>query len=454
MKVLADELCVCFIDYGNVETVSKSKTAMADVDLFNIPPQAERFVVCGPRPANQISWSHSEFQKLNNYFVGKTFQVIVLASGTIGFPATIQVENNELCPATELATSSVAAWPDMPPVRHFEAGKCYTVFVTHIESVLDFWIQEAFVQDDLDCFHESIFDCIVHSGRVQNIDKNALRVGMLCIARYHSSDQFLSAVIQSVNGRQRTCVVTFVDYRDSATVMPAELWPIGVEFLSLPVQVTRCCVMNYNAPMSCAGFRANTAGPICVLVRSTTLLFHLVEVISELPSDPGTSFDVITPNIEVVRVAAAAAVPRYGIPPSLSESIWHDIIISHVEEDGTFFCQLLDMAPELNSLMLELAASRPTSIKSALFMEWHMHCAIGYGPVHLPGSGTYICSFLPYQWVYGRVITAGWAGSQVPGSDYAKRYRIAFCDTKWGACDPILDLHRSPLRYKLHKNSV
>jgi len=368
LEVHTDSINVHFIDYGNKDTVQVKVTQRADSEFFSIAPLAEKFVIAGLSPAIGVSWTHAEYDLLEKNLLNTEFVGEVISDGVTGFPPLVHLMNVDfVLPA--VLPSLTSRWPSLPTAQQFALDKSYTVFVTHYESILNFWVQDLCKQDPLDRFHADLASS-VEAGKSHCLESKQCWPGTLCVARYKGSDQFFRAVIREVDC-QGSYVVTFVDYGDSAVVNVNDLWPIEERFLSLPVQVLRCCATGQSAHLGCDKLRSAflSGCPINIRIGAVSSIHYLVEIdftnrsafgqpVVQLPSPVGSA------GLPATSLSTLS-VPRYG-ETSLAEGVWHRVCISSVEPDGSFYCQLLADTNSLNTLMLELSSVRPLPVNGAV----------------------------------------------------------------------------------------
>ena len=356
-------LNVHFIDYGNTETIAIKAAERIDSEFFSIPPLAERFVVAGLFPANGVSWTTSESDLLQKKLLNTEFEAEIISTGVTGFPSLINLLNVGMVSITVIP-SLTSRWPAISGAQQFAVGKSYTVFVTHYESVLNFYAQDSCGQEKLDRFHESLASYV--AGK-PHLEPKRCWPGALCIARYKGSDQFYRAVVREIDS-QGSYGVTFIDYGDSATVNIRDLFAIEESFLTLPVQALRCCVTEQSAALGRDKlYSAYAAGcPIYIRIGAISPVHHLVEInfdsrsavgqpVVQLPSPVGAGSATLS----------APIVPKY-LESSLAQDVWHSVSLSSVEPDGSFYCQRLDDAMRLNGLMLELASMQPVPVSGAV----------------------------------------------------------------------------------------
>lgn len=360
-----NSLSVHFIDYGNKDSAQVRQTEQADSEFFSFPSLADRFVVVGLCPSNGVSWTLTEYELLQQKLLNTEFVAEVIADGVTKFPPLISLLNADFVSALPtVMTSLVARWPSVPAAQQFAVGKCYTVFVTHYESVLNFWVQDSCTQDTLDRFHEAMAGS-VEFGKSRCLEPKLCWPGTLCIARYKGSDLFYRAVITEFNS-QGSYGVTFIDYGDSATVNITDLWPMAEPFLRHPVQAVRCCVTEQSASLGAGKLRSAyaTSCPVYVRISSASSVHHLVDMNFDSHSAVGQPV-VQLPSPVGLPIADSSSIPRY-IVPSLAEGMWHSVVVSSVEPDGSFYLQRIDDAPSLNSVMLELARMRLLPVSGAV----------------------------------------------------------------------------------------
>ena len=367
LEVFSDRVNVHFIDYGNKDTVKLTTAERADQDFFTIPPLAEKFVIAGLFPANGVSWTPLEYEILEKKLLNAEFEGEVLCDGVTGFPPLIRLLNVDF--VSQASAPLISRWPSLRAVRQFAVDKRYTVFVTHYESVLNFWVQDLCEQDSLDRFHAALAR-FVDNGRAHCLESQQCWPGTVCVARYKGSDQFFRAVVREMDW-QGLCGVTFIDYGDSATVNIKELWPIDEQFLSLPVQALRCCATGQSVRLGCDKLQKAFASGCTIYIHITAELsvHHLVDIEFDRPSAVGQPVVQLPSQVGPVGLPVmslpALSIPKY-VESSLAEGVWHSVCISSVEPDGTFYCQLLDDAVSLNQLMLKLSSVQLLPVTGAL----------------------------------------------------------------------------------------
>jgi len=350
---------VHFIDYGNKETVQVRTAERADSEFFSIPPLAERFVIAGFFPANGVSWTTAEYDLLQKKLLNAEFQVEIVGDNVTGFPPLIHLLNVDFVSRSVLPPL-ISRWPSLQAAQQFALAKRYTVFVTHYESLLNFWVQDSFEQATLDRFHAALASS-VEGGKSRCLDPKQCWPGTLCVARYKGSDQFYRAVVREIDW-QALYGVTFIDYGDSATVNISDLWPIEERFLTLPIQALRCCVTGQSVHIESDKLRSafSVGCPVDICISAVSSVHHLVEIEVNRAA-AGQQVPLLCP----VRNDALPAVSRY-VESGLAEGVWHSVCVSSVETDGSFYCQLLADASKLNTLMVELSSVRLLPLNGAL----------------------------------------------------------------------------------------
>jgi len=351
LEATSNKVNVNFIDYGNKDIAQVRQVERADCEFFSFPPLAERFAVAGLCPSNRVSWIQAEYELLQKKLLNADFVAEVIADGVTGFPPLVSLLNVDF---VSPSSSLVARWPSVAAAQQFAVGKCYTVLVTHYESVLNFWVQDSCIQDSLDRFHAKLAG-FIEAGKSRCLEPKHCWPGNLCIARYKGSDQFYRAVITEFNSRG-SYRVTFIDYGDSATVNISDLWPIDKTLLASPVQAVRCCVTEQSASLGASKLRsAFTNGcPIFIRISAVSSVHHLVDMNFDSHSAVGQPVVQLPSPVGLTAAVSTPSIPRY-VESNLAEGMWHSVVVSSVEQDGSFYLQRLDDASSLNVVMVELS---------------------------------------------------------------------------------------------------
>lgn len=360
-----DKVHVHFIDFGNKEMIPIATAERVDSEFFSIPPLAERFVIAGLFPVNGVSWSPNEYDFLQSQLLNTEVEVEVLSASVTGFPPLLSLLNVDFIKPSPILKPLVQRWPLVPAAQQFAVGKCYTVFITHYQSVLNFWVQDSCEQETLDQFHAALATS-VESGNARCLEPKQCFPGILCIARYRSSDQFYRAVVNEIDWQgSGSYKVTFIDYGDSDTLSITDLWPIEAQFVTLPVQATRCCVTGPTPHIDCNKLRSAFSGGCCIyiLITAVTSMHNLVAVKAD-------SSGVGQPAAPLYCPPGNAGVPAATVltytESSLAEGAWHSVCVSSVEPDGSFYCQLLSDATKLNALMMDLSSTQLLPLNGAV----------------------------------------------------------------------------------------
>ena len=120
-----------------------------------------------------------------------------------------------------------------------DIGSREKLYISHVESPSNFWIQQSCISLDLDNLMNDLmqFYCEGSGGEVVRRAED----GMQCVALFSEDESFYRAVVDKMLANNQ-CRVFFVDYGNSEVTNVSNLRVITDEFMKLPTIAIRCCL--------------------------------------------------------------------------------------------------------------------------------------------------------------------------------------------------------------------
>ena len=366
-----DEVTLFYVDYGNTETVTLTTIQPIRDEYCILPAQA---IKC----ATTATISDDDFMEtvLNSECIVTATKI---TAGNTHFVEMTMMDGNPLldqpvATATEISegTSTGTDGPtvDIKP-QHLEVLSRVPMFVTHVESPASFWCRPLSSFEQLDTVMATMAD--YYNEHIKPM--SSVAIGTTVAAQYSEDGSWYRAKILDVNNDNIS--VLFIDYGNGEVVTMDKIQPIDDQFISLPAQAIHCSITGHTqrtySPEIVATFTDTIyeqEGCIVVqLVKEDGL--HIVQ----LETASGELLDhMFTPtpdaeDVSVDDVPSNGAIPvDYQYPNiQLDESNEVDVYISFVESPASFFCQPLNLAGDLETMMqqLEEAMREPRPLSAA-----------------------------------------------------------------------------------------
>lgn len=367
-----DEVTLFYLDYGNTDTVSVEQIQPIKDEYRVLPAQA---IKC----ATIATISDDKFIEtvLNTECVVTATKI---TAGNTHFVEMTTMDGKPLLeqpvsigtemPEGTIVTDSPAA--DVIKPQKLAVSSQVPVFITHVVSPSSFWCRPLSSYEQLDSIMATMADYYNEHTK----DMPSVTMGMVVVAQYSGDGSWYRAKVSSVDNDDSISVF-FVDYGNSEVVSMDKIQPINDQFLSLSAQAIQCSISKdanrTYTPDVVAAFEETVyeqEGSIVVQeVREDGL--HIVQ----LETASGELLDhLFTPTPDIEDANLDDALPNGSIPidyqyPTiqLDENNEVDVYISYVDGPACFYCQPLNLAGDLESMMqqLEKAMQEPHPLSSA-----------------------------------------------------------------------------------------
>jgi len=220
---------VKFVDYGNVESCSVSSLRELDSRFLQVPV---RLIDCQLRGMTAAS-----LDDVADDLLGQQFTATVIAVETSTNIVTVALKNTDTGESFETAHPELFTRPVMSLPATQPPQDQVDVYVTHVVSPSDFYIQAASVEPQLAELVEQLME-VYDADDADELKPSDLAVGSLCCARYSSDESWYRAVVEDI--RDDAVSVRFVDYGNTDEVSQADIRRLTDRFISVPACAWHC----------------------------------------------------------------------------------------------------------------------------------------------------------------------------------------------------------------------
>ena len=393
-----DTVQVWYIDYGNKEGIPASRLKLMDQRFMSLEPQCVKCQLHNPKGHK---WSDSMSSDLFHLITEKGVLTaeFVLKKGEVWEVNLFDGEANILQAFVPISSSEQASLPTavtvpsstppsstvpsstppsstahlhLPsavalvatnappqtsplPMKHqvpspkLVAGSIHAVYLTAVISPAEFWCQSV-NSDQFDALVVAISEYCSSDHPVPRMD---LVVGDYCLAYDVTNEEWCRAKVVSVDASRSSASVLMVDYGNTQEVGVAEVLALSQEFALQPAQAFRCRLdHSKTSQQEMDWFQAlDLEQEYCVKIVSI--------------EGDGYVVDLRDHQCTRITTKCTSEARTEAPPPSVigykrlqyDMGTRLDVFVSHVESPSSFFCQPLELAEDLDAIMMDLKAA-------------------------------------------------------------------------------------------------
>ena len=367
----AEHRIVKFVDYGNIESCPVSSLRELDARFLHVPV---RRVDCRLQGMTATSLDDVIDDLLALHFTAAVVAVdsskvvtVDLKTADTGesFASTHEelfVPSASQPPGDQSAVSVPASQPprdqsavslpaSQPPCDEVD------VYVTHVVSPSDFYIQMASVESQLTELADQLMEHY-ESSDADELKLPDVTVGSLCCARYSADEAWYRAVVEDVS--TDTVSVRFVDYGNTDVISQADVRRVTDRFTTIPACAWHCQLAVDSAqPSSDAQqqkfVELTEAGEkvfSCSFVSRSQSPYRVNLKDGEV--DIGQLLYGSVPTVEVPSTELAVTVTMSDLATTEPPSELTEVCITSAESPSDFYVQLTSVEDELSQLADEL----------------------------------------------------------------------------------------------------
>ena len=289
-EVLETSEGVCrvrFIDYGNTDSVQLCDMSPCPSQFFSIPAIAIECSLNGVSPLNSSSsWAIDSKATL---LLKQLCQDRVLRANVISSKASSHllvdlcaiIDGMEVNIASELIKKGVAKSSQQRPTQEpsvevstvkLPTGTPVKVVVTDCSSPSSVWLQ-LFDKDKALALHDMMTELQEVYANPSKYASVIPQVGKVCCSKYADDNSWYRCRVTQVSGRKVT--VEYIDFGNSDTVSPKQLFSLDPNFANLPGQAVECTLSGIK-PVSQSGWTRECIEKLQSLISSIQFLTAVI----------------------------------------------------------------------------------------------------------------------------------------------------------------------------------
>ncbi|XP_071116873.1 uncharacterized protein [Haliotis cracherodii] len=224
-----EQVTVRFVDYGNTDVLMMERLAVLTAGNMSTHPLAYHCTLAGVK-----AWSQSLVETFDEAVKEKRLTV-TFKTWAPAYSVEVKLEDENVG-VLQLLQEEITEAANTGGFRQMKLvpGERVQVYVSHVDSVLNFWVQTVTAEHSL----AEVAAAISEGYETPQATQGWLKEGCAVIAQYAEDEQWYRGTVKTVG--QETCSVQFVDYGNSDVVVKANIYAIKPEHLKLPVQAVSC----------------------------------------------------------------------------------------------------------------------------------------------------------------------------------------------------------------------
>ena len=254
---------VRFIDYGNSENVNMSSMREISSELLIEP----KYAVCCSLDHGGLKWKDNAIEEFLGKTTDKVLKMAVKDAKTGKIVIELRDENDASVVSNLIITnqSSVSRPNEAPqaqpklqseavnsmpndtakgfPESEIRCDVEIGFYVSHVNSLSDFYIQDASRSDPLDEMMQQLETTPKQAGFFKTAT-----VGMACMTEFSEDNGLYRAEVESVRGS--TVLVRFVDYGNTEEKSLIDLYSLPRELLNTSPFAVKCCLKGAISQLS------------------------------------------------------------------------------------------------------------------------------------------------------------------------------------------------------------
>ena len=328
------KVTVVFVDYGNEDVVSVNELRCLTPKLCELPAQAFHCTLLKSPPAKPMDSDSFIAKVLNQEF---TANIIEFASDGFTYVVNLEDESGDI-----IDGASLSAVYSQPPVS---IPKLKVLMDIPLEICVVFAAGPSEIYCQLLKNAEKLDEMMAQlelsiTGHMTSPDP-----GSYCAAKYYEDQAWYRAKVLETSNNN-TVTVQFVDYGNTEVVNISEITPLSPPLADLPAQAIQCGLkQNVMSKNDLSSF------DISWVVTATTAIFSSGAQRDQLEAilldDAGNDVSKSFPVGGATISTAFSTLPRR---PVLESGTSVSVIISYVESDDVFYCQLEAWQTEIDEL--------------------------------------------------------------------------------------------------------
>lgn len=361
---------VYFVDYGNTETVGLDSICNLKEEFRrDLPALAIKCCLSSSRGGK---WSDGDVEQFENLVMDKEFEVKVVGRQGSTYEVTLfDVEENQdvgnqflqmassegtrpkITNPPKVAMSNPIPKPSSSNIE-LPMGGTTSVFLSHIESPGNFWVQRSECTEMLDTLSDDL-----QAYYSQQRSMGMSHAGAFVIARFSEDGMWYRAMV--LKEMEDAAIVLFIDYGNTETISKEELRQVGSSFGDIDRLAFHCSLAGVKPLRQDHSWSVDAKeilekitenGCQCEVLRKNNDM-HIVKLSVEGKS---IAKELVSSAVvaDVDAVQSKSNQPNFSPCLSLSSNQSEMVFVSHIESPHSVWVQLSKNSGQLDSLMEKL----------------------------------------------------------------------------------------------------
>ena len=356
-----------FVDYGNSEVVDPKDVKVLSPALANLPAQSIQCELLNCHPPAHSDWSEKEVAVFSELVVDKAILAEFVSHDGHSWQVKLQEGEKDVAKALTAVGSGGSEKTDNRRTAtiselHLNQGETYSVYVAMSISPTEFYVQLSSQCDELEALMALVAD--YYNGHQP---APTLEVGSCCVAQYSENNAWYRAKIVQIES-DNSVNVRFVDYGNCESVSSNQILALTDKLSVLPAQAV-CCSLTPNLTEQFSDdkleefFSLDFENEFKIRVCGEESGRYIVQLMHK-DATP-ISDTLLSPSTEM-----SAKSQQSFTPLNFTVGSRVDVYLSHIDSPSSFYCQPLELAGELDTMMTKLvtavAESHPEPVQSVV----------------------------------------------------------------------------------------
>jgi len=330
----SQKITVVFLDYGNQDVVSVNELRCLTPELCELPAQAFHCTLFKSPPTTPVDSNKFTSEVLDQEF---TATIIDLASDSFCYVVKLKGEAGNVIDDVSLNKAYSQPPVSIPKVKvplNLPHEVC-VVFAAGPSEIYCQLLKNA----------ESLYEMMAQLEVTSSNHVTSCDLGSYCAAKYYEDQGWYRAKILEKHDDD-TVTVHFIDYGNTEVVNISETAPLNPKFCDLPAQAIRCSLKQDVI----SNIESSTFDVSWIINVTTAIFFpkpHTDQLETILMDAAGNDISKSFPVGGAVASTAYSTLPKRA-PLESGTSV--SVLISHIESDSIFYCQLEAWQNEIDEL--------------------------------------------------------------------------------------------------------
>ena len=357
-SVTPNGIDIQFIDYGNSEVLGPSDVKVLNPEFLDLPVQSIKCKLIDCHPRGRSEWTDKAIAGFSSLVMDKPLVAQFVRMSPGGGSWEVRLSDDGADVSAKLMESGAAgaseAHKDLKiPDLNLKENEMYSVYIAVTASPTEFYVQLSSECDRLESLMALVAD--YYNG---NQPSAPLEVGRYCVAQYTGNNAWYRAKIVQIKSEEAVTVL-FVDYGNCESISSNQILALKEEFSLLPAQAA-CCSITHDLTHQFSDdkleefFSLDFEQEFQIRISGKQNGRYIVQLLGQDATQ--ISDTLLSPSTTTEGKFEHTFTPL-GYTPGSSV----DVYVSHINSPTSFYCQPLELAGELETMMTKLSSTMTQS---------------------------------------------------------------------------------------------